>query len=68
LSAVGEVVFDVERRGRVPRDAYGDLIEYDQLDLTKSHQKCTPTLASDDAHWLKILKERVAVLTNAATT
>lgn len=48
--------------------ACGDLIRYDQLDLTKSHQRWTPTLASNDAHWLKILKERVAVLKNAATT
>ncbi len=41
-------------------------VNVDQADLTGSNSKWTPKLASNDQHWLRILKERVAVLKNGA--
>jgi hypothetical protein len=47
-------------------NACGDLVDGDQADLRSSDNKWTPKLASNDAHWLDMLKDRVAVLENAA--
>ena len=38
------------------------LVRVDQADLKSSQNKWTPQLASNSAHWLKLFKERVAVL------
>lgn len=46
--------------------ACGDLVNVDQAALKSSDNKWTPRLASNSAHWLKILKERVTVLRNGA--
>jgi hypothetical protein len=46
--------------------ACSDLVGVDQADLNSSDNKWTPKLASNDAHWLKIFKERVALLRNGA--
>jgi hypothetical protein len=43
-----------------------DLVSVDEVDLNSADNKWTPKLASNDQHWLKILKERVAVLKNGA--
>ena len=39
-----------------------DLVSVDQADLAASNSKWTSKLASDDQHWLEILKERLVVL------
>jgi hypothetical protein len=46
--------------------ACSDLVSVDQLDLKSSDNKWTAKLASNDEHWLVILKERLAVLKNVA--
>jgi hypothetical protein len=47
--------------------ACSELDSIDQADLHSSDNKWTPKLASNDAHWIKIFKERVVVLRNGAT-
>ncbi|MGB8195638.1 MAG: hypothetical protein WCF25_01360 [Acidimicrobiales bacterium] len=42
--------------------ACDELVATDDSDLHSSQDTWTPKLASDDAHWLAILKERLAVL------
>jgi hypothetical protein len=48
--------------------ACDDLVSVDDGDLNGADHKWTPKLASNDAHWVKILTERVAVLQNGVTS
>jgi hypothetical protein len=47
--------------------ACDELVSIDETDLKSSNNKWTPKLASNSAHWLKIFKERLALLQNEAT-
>jgi hypothetical protein len=47
--------------------ACDELVSVDEADLKSSNNKWTPKLASNSAHWLKIFKERLALLQNEAT-
>jgi hypothetical protein len=46
--------------------ACDELVSVDRGDLNSADHKWTPKLASNDAHWVKILTERVAVLKTEA--